>query len=162
MDELVDVGHDSLLSVVALLHLTTPEKQVVHEVLDVPGHDDGEGQEKPLVDVFAIRQINKRLGHTPQRRNAKNQDERKTEGRLKETLHHNRSFAIGKRVINLWHTYHRENSTQLLGHVELKGVEEFSDQRSMKLSTIEIASSAAPNRTSIALGSSLSLGSMLE
>lgn len=162
MDELVDVGHDSLLSVVGLLDLTTPECQVVHEVPHMPEHDDGEGEEQPLVDVLAIRQINKRLCSAPQNSSAHDQEERETEGRLKETLHHNRSFAIGKRVINLWRTYHRENSTQLLGHVELKRVEEFSDQRSMKLSTIEIASSAAPNRTSIALGSSLSLGSMLE
>ena len=94
------------------LDLTTPETKVVEELLDVPEDHEREGEQQPLVHLTAIRQLVERLHSTPQRCCEHNDQTSETEDGGEETLNHNRSFAIGKRVENLWHTYHRKHPRQ--------------------------------------------------
>ena len=110
MEKYIDVCHGSLLAVVCVLHLTTPEKHVIGKILGVNQDHQREGEQQPLIDVLPMREINEDLGDSPNCCQGNNHQKSELEDRAEETLNHNRSFAIGKRVRNLWLTYHSENS----------------------------------------------------
>jgi hypothetical protein len=52
MEKYIDVCHGSLLAVVCVLHLTTPEKHVIGKILGVNQDHQREGEQQPLIMSF--------------------------------------------------------------------------------------------------------------
>ncbi len=88
------------------MDLSAPEEHVFDDRLHAEQDEQTNCKNGELIDCRLVRDWKPQLSHTVDgTNNHPRQKEKPCNGR-EETLDHNRSFAIGKRVENPWRTYH--------------------------------------------------------